>query len=494
MAIIYVVGLGPGDLSGLPMGTYQRLHSGLPLYFRTGIHPAVDGLKAEGLVFNSFDVLYEQGEEFEQIYDEMAEKLLDAAVHKGDIVYAVPGHPLMAEQSVQNLVRKTEERADIDVQIGFGQSFFDAVCTKLKIDPIEGLLLVDGTQISADQLRADKHLLIAQVYHPVVASEVKLTLMELFPDDYSVTVVRAAGVSGMERVEQVPLFELDRVDFIDHLTTVYVPPAASTDVLSGELWYTAGLVSRLRAPDGCPWDREQTHKSLRKYMLEEAYEVVHAIDSENPEELAKELGDVLLQILLHAEIASEFGDFTLREVFSSLGKKLIHRHPHVFGGVKAATAEEAEGYWMAAKRDETAEAEAEGVLNSVKWAAPNWQIARELQEKAAEVGFDWSMLEDVFSKLHEEVAELAAEIGKNHQDSLLNELGDVLFVIVNVARWLDLDVEQALDRANNKFVRRFGHVERRVKESGGWSGKSLEELDEYWNEAKGLEKDPQNLN
>lgn len=490
---IYVVGLGPGDLSGLPMGTYQRLKSGLPVYFRTEIHPAAEQLRAEGLAFQSFDGLYEQEENFNAVYQTIAKQLWESALSGGDLIFAVPGHPLMAEQSVQNLLEMAANSPQVKVEIGPGQSFFDAVCTVLGIDPIQGLLLIDGTQLDPSQLRPDKHTLVAQVFSPAVASDVKLTLMELYPDDYLVTVVRAAGVPGQERIIPVPLYELDRVGEVNHLTTVYIPPADNPHILSTQGWYLEKLVSRLRAPGGCPWDRDQTHQSLRKYMIEEAYEAVHAIDADDPDELAAELGDVLLQILLHAQIASEFGDFNLSDVFRSLGDKLIRRHPHVFGEATAANDVEAEAHWREAKAAERPPEAEQSILDSVPDGQPSWKIAAELQKRAAEVGFDWPAIEDVYDKLKEEVAEFGAELGKNQPELLLNELGDILFVIVNVLRWLDLDLEEALSRTNYKFVRRFGHVEQCVKERGGWAKHSLADLDAYWDEAKGMEEYPKKI-
>jgi tetrapyrrole methylase family protein/MazG family protein len=486
MSIIYVVGLGPGDLSGLPLGTYQRLQSGLPVVLRTEVHPVVGELRERGLEYTSFDHLYETGERFEEIYREMAERLLARARREGDLVYAVPGHPLMAEQSVQELLQRADE---VEVRIEAGQSFFDPVCTLLRIDPIEGLCVLDGTLLRPEQLRPDQHLLIAQVFNRAVASEVKLSLMEVYPDDYLIQVVRAAGVAGEERVAKVPLYELDRLDFIDHLTTVFVPRAEDERLRHRDPWHLAELVRRLRAPDGCPWDREQTHQSLRPYVLEEAYEVAHAIDRDDPFQLAEELGDLYLQILLHAQIGSEFGEFSLRDVYQALADKLVRRHPHVFGERAAASAAEAERLWRQAKAAETDEANTDGyLLDGVRQGQPAHVIAKKYQDLAARVGFDWPNVHEVYRKLQEEVAELGEELECPDKERVAAELGDVLFVIVNLARWLDLDMEASLASANEKFYRRFRHVEERARAAGGWGGRTLAELDQFWDEAKALER------
>ena len=488
MAKIFVVGLGPGDLGGLPLDTYRRLQSGLPVFLRTEVHPVVQDLKSEGFNYSSFDSLYETGERFEEIYLQMAQSLFEAAQQQGDLVYAVPGHPLMAEQSVQNLLERAPNHPDIEVVVLGGQSFFDAVCTALKLDPIQGLCLLDGTVLTQDQLRTDMHLLIAQVFSQAVASEVKLSLMEVYPDDYPVVVVRAAGVANEEVIKPVLLYELDRVECIDHLTTVYVPKASERQVLQRDPWYVANLVKRLREPGGCPWDRKQTHQTLRPYVIEEAYEVASAIDEDQPEELAEELGDLLLQVLLNAQIASEYGEFQVRDVYAKLADKLVRRHPHVFGERSAASAEEAEERWQAAKQAENSNVHQEGVLDSIRKGQPAWKLALELQKKAAGVGFDWGDIRDVLAKVREELEELEAEIERGSKKTQETELGDVLFAVVNAVRWLDLDLETVLAQTNRKFEHRFRHVEQRVRERGGeWGAFSLEELDAFWNEAKAKE-------
>jgi tetrapyrrole methylase family protein / MazG family protein len=492
MATIHVVGLGPGDISGLPLGTYQLLQSGLPVILRTRIHPAVSELEAEGMTFESFDAYYEQGERFEEIYLQMARTLYEQACNVGDLVYAVPGHPLIAEQSVQHLCQMATD--EVEVRIGPGQSFIDAVSSRLRIDPIEGLILLDGTSLLASQLQPSLHTLIAQVFQSAVASEVKLTLMDVYPDDYPITVIRAAGVAQLERVETVPLTEVDRLPWIDHLTTLYVAPDASGEAQARDPWHLARLVETLRAPSGCPWDREQTHASLRAYVIEEAYEVADAIDRENPDALADELGDLLLQVLLHAQIASEFGDFSLRDVFAALSRKIIRRHPHVFseGGQAdigdGKSADEAKSAWDAVKAREQPDIENKSLLENVKRGAPAFERALKVQDVVATVGFDWAKKEDVLEKLKEEMNELEHEILRNRDDLAQMELGDLLFVCVNMARWFGANPETLLSQSVQKFMKRFAIVEHFVQQSGrNWREFELSELDSFWNQAKNLE-------
>ncbi|MCL6548720.1 MAG: MazG family protein [Alicyclobacillus sp.] len=533
MAKVYVVGLGPGDMSLLPLGSYRLLTSGRPVYLRTSVHPVVDALREEGISFTSFDPLYERMDRFPDVYRRIAEELIGAARMRGDIVYAVPGHPLMAEQSVQNLLSS----GAVEVVVGPGHSFLDSVYAAVQADPVEGFLLLDGTALEAAQLRPDMHTWIAQVYSTAVASDVKLTLMEVYPDDYPVTVVRGAGVPGVQRCRRVPLYELDRLDVLDHLTTVFVPKTDDGRVRRRDPWYVAQLVARLRAPGGCPWDRRQTHESLRPYVLEEAYEVAEAIDKGDPEALAGELGDLFLQVLLHAQIAQEAGDFSIRDVYAALSDKLIRRHPHVFGDRRAKDAAEAERLWREAKGKEevnegrtagstpdTGQADGGGppvrddsVLKRVKRAGPALTVACRLQRAAAGVGFDWPDAWGALEKVREEVDELAQEMrqavssgganrrgggggsageadggppGTGEGGRTFAEFGDLLFAVVNVGRLLGLDGEAALAAANQKFERRFAFVEEAVRQSGKrWEEMTLEELDVCWEQAKRAERE-----
>ncbi len=489
MAIIYVVGLGSGDLSSMPLGVLERLKSGLPVFLRTKQHPGVSGILQHGIVFETFDSIYETSETFVQVYRQIADRLVAEARRQGDIVYAVPGHPLVAEQSVQNLLELKLD--DVCVQIESGQSFLDAVLKVVSIDPIEGFLLLDGTSLNSDQLAPSMHTLLAQVYNREVASDVKLTLMDVYPDDYAVKVIRAAGVRNQERVETIPMYQLDRLPWIDHLTTVYIPKTAKTSILARDSHYVEKLVHRLRGPGGCPWDKAQTHLSLRPYAIEEAYEVADAIDRDNLQDLTQELGDLYLQVLLHAEIASEKGDFDLRDVYSSLANKLIRRHPHVFGTVKAGTAEEAEISWQAAKAAETASGGDRGAVDSpstsiqVKRGQPAFWRAVEVQKCAAKLGFDWTERLHVLEKVKEEINEIEEELKVEQLEHAREELGDLLFAAVNLARWIDIDPETALVAATRKFEQRFAFVEQCVENMGNnWLETSPEQLNLFWKEAK----------
>lgn len=486
MGVIEVVGLGPGNYDGLSLGTLRALKEN-EVILRTRIHPLVERIESElGRTFDSFDDVYEQGDDFDEIYQVMADRLLAKAQLLDSVVYAVPGHPLVAEQSVQNLL--ADRVQGVDVKIGPGQSFLDVACATLRIDPIEGFTLLDGTVMTTRLLNPCIHTFIAQVYHPNIATDVKLTLMECYPDDYEVTVLRAAGVIGEENINTIPLFELDRLDTIDHLTTVYVPPMRRQIDRVRDLWESVDIVRRLREPDGCPWDRKQTHESLRKYVLEEAYEVAEAIDEGDSRHLAEELGDLLLQILLHAQIADEFAEFSIRDVCGGLAEKLLRRHPHVFGDVVAEDVAGANAVWDAVKRSEAPNKDfrENTIMSGVSLSGPALMVATDVQKAAAKVGFDWTHIIDVLEKIKEEMNELEAEFVEGMPSAAVSEeLGDLIFACVNLSRALGLDAEAILAKGTRKFVERFSIVETGVEKSArGWADFSVEELDDLWKKAK----------
>ena len=241
------------------------------------------------------------------------------------------------------------------------------------------------------------------------------------------------------------------------------------------------IVKRLRKE--CPWDREQTNDSIKAATIEEAYEVVEAIEKKNYDDLEKELGDLLLHVVFHTIIASETNGFTIDDVIDSIREKLIRRHPHVFGEVKVSGSEEVKKNWEEIKLSEGRES----VLDGVPEMLPALQRAHRLQEKAAKVGFDWEKKEDVWNKVIEEVEEMHESEGEGNYDKLEDEIGDVFFALVNYARFLDVNPENALRRTNTKFINRFGYVERKIKETGKKLTESnLKEMDIYWEESKKL--------
>ena len=481
MKKINIIGLGAGDINQLPLGVYKDLKSGLPIFLRTKEHPVVYQLEKEGFDYQSFDSIYESHEQFEAVYQEICETLL--SINDDEIIYAVPGHPLVAERTVQLLLQMGEERG-VTIEVSGGQSFLDDIFRVLRIDPIEGFQLLDGTDLKQEEIQLRQHILVGQVYDSFVASNVKLTFMEKLPYDYEVYIVTAAG-SKDEKIRKIPLVELDREAEVNNLTTIYIPPVKNETLIYKDFYKLKGIIAKLRGPGGCPWDIKQTHESLKKYLIEEAYEVIEAIQEQDVDHLVEELGDVLLQVLLHAQIGEDDGYFNIDDVIEGLSAKMVRRHPHVFGDRVAETAEDVVKNWQEIKQEEKG-IQQESILDEVGKSLPNLIRAFELQRKAAKVGFDWHDVSGAWDKLTEEIGEFKDEIALNpSSEDVMKEFGDILFAFINIARFYDIHPDEALFMTNQKFMNRFHYIERKVKDSGRtFEDYTLEELDSYWNEAK----------
>jgi tetrapyrrole methylase family protein/MazG family protein len=484
---ITIVGLGPGDPKLLTREAWEVLTAAPEVYLRTARHPTVDGLPAS-VVRHSFDDIYETTDEFGRVYEVIAARVLELGQRPDGVVYAVPGHPYVAEATV-GLIGGRAAELGLPVRVVAGLSFVEPALAALGVDALPQLQLADALDLAARHhpaLSPDAPALVAQLYSASLASDVKLTLMNQYPDDHEVTLVHAASTPGLQ-LERLPLFEIDRSPQIAHLTALFIPPLAEGSAFES----FQETIAHLRAPEGCPWDREQTHQTLRTNLLEEAYEVLAALDADDPEALREELGDLLLQIVLHAQIAQEYGEFTMAEVIAGIRTKLIRRHPHVFGETKVQGAAEVLVNWeklKAEEREQNGDRKPDkGALGSVPPGLPALTLADTYQRRAARVGFDWPDLSGVKAKVQEELAELEAATGPEARE---DELGDLLFTVVNLARWLEVDPESALRQANTKFAARFAAVEAMAKAQGrALTQMSMTELDQLWETVKSRSSD-----
>lgn len=482
---IDIIGLGAGNIEQLPLGVYRKLTGGQAVFLRTKQHPVVKSLLEEGISFQSFDAIYEKHEQFLDVYEEICNTLLEKATEKR-IIYAVPGHPLVAEKTVQLLIERGEQ-CGIHISILGGHSFIDSLFQAVRVDPIDGFQLLDGTSLHQNELNLQQHMIIAQVYDKFVASDVKLTLMEKLPDNYEVVVVTAAG-SKEEIVKKIPLYELDRAVTLNNLTSVYVPPVMDEQILYKQFNTLREIIALLRGPNGCPWDKKQTHHTLKKYLLEETYEVLEAIVEDNTDHLIEELGDVLLQVMLHAQIGEDSGYFNIDDVIERLSEKMIRRHPHVFGDVHVETEHDVMKTWEQIKALEKPLASEQSRFVGINNEAPNLLRAFEIQKRAAKVGFDWDHITLALEKVKEEWFEFQKELANDvhfDDENVQKEFGDILFALVNVARFLKINPEEALFQTNLKFMRRFAYIEEQVSKRQSEMNKfTLEQLDVFWEEAK----------
>jgi tetrapyrrole methylase family protein/MazG family protein len=438
---ILVVGLGPGRPEHLTQAAARALATADTVWVRTDRHPAVAAIPP-GVTLRTFDSVYEAHDTFAAVYEAIVAALLDAAA-QGPVVYAVPGDPAVGETSVR-LLRPAAAAAGIPLTELPGVSFVGPTLAVLGWDALDGVQLADATELAArhhPSIDPDRPALVAQVYNRLVAADLKLTLLNQYPAEHPVTLVIGAG-SDRLGTATFPLYELDRRTDLDDLSTLAVPALPS----AGSVLSLADVVAQLRAPDGCPWDREQTHQSLRPFLLEEAYEVLAALDAEDMTALAEELGDLLLQVMLHAQLAVEDGDFTFSDVVDHITRKLIRRHPHVFGDVRADTADAVRANWDALKQAERATSgQADDPFASIPPTLPALARAQAVQRKSGRAG---------------QSDEAAAAIAALAEDPVTAEaraerVGAALWALAACAGHWGVDAETALRAATAHQVARF---------------------------------------
>ncbi|MBI5289824.1 MAG: nucleoside triphosphate pyrophosphohydrolase [Chloroflexi bacterium] len=442
---ITIVGLGPGDASLLTVAARDAIASADEVWLRTSRHPTVPGLPA-GPAYHSFDDVYEREPSFDAVYRTIVARVLELGRRPQGVVYAVPGHPMFGEASVQALLLGAAEEG-LTARIVPGVSFVDTVAVALGVDPLtDGLLLLDALALGERKrlLTPQRPTIIAQVYDRRAASQAKLALLESYPPEHPVRVVGASG-TGEERVIETTVASLDHDErAFDHLATLYVPPLGLVDD-TRSFEGLRRVVAQLRNPDGgCPWDLEQTHETLKRYLLEEAYEALDALDAGEPHRLAEELGDLMMQVLLHAQVAEDEGEFTIEDVVSSIAAKLVRRHPHVFGDVEVAGAQEVLRNWETLKKAERADSDV-SLLDHVPKAMPALAQAQSLQSRASKAGLGPTPVSA------EALARAVRDLATSTDEATAERLGDLLFGIVALARARDLDAEEALRMAARRF-------------------------------------------
>ncbi len=479
---ITILGLGPGDPGLLTREAWKALQQTDEIYLRTRDHPVVSGIP-KALEIRSFDAVYTEATDYEAVYETIVQEVLELGQRPSGVLYAVPGHPFIGEATAPEIVLRARQQG-IPVRVIAGLSFLEPTLAALGKDLLPRATLVDAFELARAHhptFPPDAPAVVAQLYSNALAAEVKLTLMEVFPDGHRVQLVHAAGTS-MHKVEDLRLFEIDRSDAVGSLTSLYVPPLGPATSFEA----FQDIIAHLRAPDGCPWDREQTHLSLRPYLLEETYETLGALDAEDSDALQEELGDLLIQIVLHAQIAAEKGEFKMADVLRQVHEKLVRRHPHVFAGLEVADSREVKHNWeqlKAAERNAKG-AGAPSVLLGVPAALPALAQAAAYQRRVVRVGFDWPDIRGVLGKVREEITELEDAKETAAQAA---EIGDLLFAVVNLARWHDIDAETALREANERFRQRFTRLEGFAREKGRTLEElTLEEMDLLWERSKSL--------
>ena len=472
--MITITGLGPGDLDRVPGPVRSILldpeHT---VVVRTREHPAsVDLEQLRPVVF--CDDLYEDSESFEEVYSAIANRVIEAS-RTGPVVYAVPGSPFVGEFAVRKLLDSGES-----VEVIPAESFVDAVLTAVRYDPLDrGLQILNGHDLP-DPLVLDKPTIVAHLDKPEGLADVCARLDRVMPDGATLTVLSGLGAADESVTVSEPGSVAPALAGLRTSLFIDAPPAGLIGAVH--------TMRRLR--EECPWDREQTHGTLVKNLVEESYELIDAISALGDGEpdwvaysaVEDELGDVLLQVLFHSVIARQAGVFDIDDVASVMREKLIRRHPHVFGDVETLSADEVKANWDRIKEAERGDQDDNSAMTGVIRGMPALQRASKIQNRAAKVGFDWEEASQVMAKVEEELAELRTAISGS--GDLESELGDLLFSIVNLARHLGLDSELALRGATNRFETRF----RRMEAEGPLDDLDLSALDKRWERAKSQEQ------
>ena len=465
---VVVVGLGPAGADMMLPAARSAFERVAVRYARTERHPAAVDLLAAGVTMTAFDARYESEPDLEAVYTAIVDSLLDAARRHGEVAYAVPGSPTVAEHTVVRLHERAAA-SGVEVTVIPGVSFADVAWARVGIDSFRGGHVLDARSFAESAAGLSGPMLIAQCDNPFVLSEVKLVLLDSLDPETPVTVLARLGLPD-ELVVKVALGDLDRVVAPDHLTSLFVD--TGTVSVAGAFAALVALTERLRGPGGCPWDAEQTHHSLVRHLLEEAYEVAEAIDllpasaprGDEPiavgtyDALEDELGDLLFQVVIHSVLASEAGAFTIADVARGIHEKLVRRHPHVFG--TGADAVEVDGSdavvrnWEQIKRTEK---NTDSLVAGITAGLPALLLVPKLFRKAESIGLDPSAAAD-----ERVVAALAA---LDH-DASEAALGELLAAVVAIAWRNGLDPEAALRSWARGFRDQFVAMETRAAATG----------------------------
>lgn len=455
--------------AALTLAQEQALKSGLPLFLQTEKHPSAKVLLERKATFTSMDDLFDASEDFDALNAAVAKRLCDA----GDCVYLATGNIQNSQlPAIMQAAQARNIRVAVLPHLSAGAVAF----------PEREIAVSFSAHDLPEQLDPEQCSVVEEIDSQIVAGEAKLLFSEFYPDESHVFLA-SIGKDGSFNTREIMLCELDRQPRYDATTILYVPKTDYESRKRHGFDDVMRIVRRLRAPNGCPWDREQTHESLKNALLEESYELIDAIDEDDDAHICEEISDVLLQFALHAAIAEEQSAFTARDACTELVEKLIYRHPHVFGEIRVSGSDEVLKNWDALKMTQRKQTTQTEVLKSVPKSFPALLRSRKVQKKAADVGFDWKNAQQAFYKIAEETEELreAMEQGTHIEE----EMGDLLFAVVNVARLLKLEPEFLLMQATDKFISRFETMERLAKSRQ----KELKDLtfaeqDRLWDEAK----------
>ena len=469
---VTVVSLGPGPREYLTLGVIDALKQAETVILRTSLCcDAADYLREIGVRFETLDSLHEECEDFDELIEKAAEVLLQKA-SEGPVCYAV--FDAAADETVAALRQKAPQTVVVP-GVPLSAPFLAAAPAQSKIE----IQTASSLEITATQ----NPLLILECDSRMLMGECKLQLLEWYDPGQPALFFPPSGSPARTYLE-IPLSDIDRQPKYDHTCAVLLPPVRLTERKRFDFYDLVRVMDILRGEDGCPWDKEQTHESLKKYLIEEAYETAIAISEEDWDHVADELGDVLLQVVFQAGIGRQYGTFLLSDVTSHISRKMIDRHRHIFGSEHCATADDVRNSWEKLKKEQRGYKTQTDVIKGVPVGLPPLMRAAKVQTKARDVGFDWSGPCDALKKVREQTDAVAEELKGNSQ-KLEEELGDLFFACVSLSRLAGIDAENALQKATEKFISRFSSMENAIFRDGKrFQDLTLSEMVVYWEGSK----------
>lgn len=471
--MITLVGLGveKGDLTERGK---EAILSGAPVIVRTGEAASAESVRALGVAYKTLDELYARSRNFDTLHKKLAKAVLDEEKTAGDVVYCVDGN-VTEDRSAEIILRRRKKSTVIG-----GVSKAQRALEKAHL-PTGACTGVSAYDLAALEKSAFP-LVVYDLDHPFLAGDVKLTLADRVGEEAEVLFICG------DKAKKIKLFELDRQKKYDYTTAVVVRDIPLLEKTRFDLDDLKDIIERLRQPDGCPWDKAQTPQSIRMNVVEEAYELVDAVDSGDPDKIREETGDVLLQAAFHAVMQEELGNFNLTDALSELCAKLIFRHTHIFGKDKATDEASALSVWEKNKAIEKGQDTFSKSVNDVPKVFPACMRAQKVQKRAGKSGFDFSDAQEAAKKVTEELEEWGHALSEGDEKHIQEELGDLLFAVVNVGRLSGVDCELALKESTDKFARRFTALENAVIADGKDIARlTAEELDEYYCRVKAKE-------
>lgn len=461
--MISIVGLGYGSIDDLTIKTFKMLKEAKNVFVNNLEYSIVNSFKEEGVVFKDYKELLVNIEKYSEL-DE-------------NTVYAVWGNTFENDEVI---IRCKEKNINYNLYEGYGIETFLERCIGEKVGDI---ITLNSCNISKWNIDKRKSFIITDLISEKDINKVKSELLKVYYKDTDIYHIKA----GSNKIEaKYRIDDIDKIEGLDEQSLIYVKENSKG---KKDIHDLMAVIEVLRGENGCPWDKEQTHDSIKKDIVEESYEVLDAIDNENVEGIIEELGDVLFQVLFHASLGREEEEFSLLDITDGISNKMIYRHPHVFGNTSVNSTEEVLVNWDELKKNEKNFESLSDELTGVAKALPALIRAKKIQKKAKKVGFDWDDVSGAFDKVKEELNEVIDVYKEGKVSRIKEEIGDLLFSCVNVSRFLSVDPEEALNLTTDKFINRFSYIERRAKElSSNLEEMSLEDMDKLWDEAKKLEK------